>query len=161
MCRKRWKNLVEDIPVSQELFDRIPYILVDTRQDVESFLGFRHVTGVKQWPAEQKAQYITKLIDERGMSYVEVMRKIGSTTPAVRQNYISYRLLLQMEDSLEDFSVEYAQGRFPVSCTSRFGPKGCRRILILTSLLIQERPKCQSPKTHLNALAKFALWLFW
>ena len=48
------------------------------------------------------------------MTYQEVMRKIGSKTPTVRQNYISYRLLLQMEDSLENFSPEDAKG--PVQC---------------------------------------------
>src|ERR1035438_4610185 len=31
------------------------------------------------------------------MTYDQVMRQIGSKTPAVRQNYITYRLLLQME----------------------------------------------------------------
>ena len=33
-----------------------------------------------------------------------------------------------------------------VSCTSRFGPKGCRHILILTSMQIQKRPKKPVPR---------------
>ncbi len=156
---QRWKNLVENTPVSRELFDRIPYIQVGTRREIESFLGFRHVTGVKQWPAEQKAQYITKLIDERKMSYIEVMRKIGSTTPAVRQNYISYRLLLQMEDSLDDFSVEYAQGRFSVMYLS-LRTQGVQTYLNIDISADPGAAQMPVPKTHLDALAKFALWLF-
>ena len=66
-----------DVDVPKKLFTKIPYILADSRQDIESFLGFRHVTGIKQWQPAQKAQYIAKLIDERGMNYEEVMRKIG------------------------------------------------------------------------------------
>ncbi len=111
---QKWKDLVQNAQVSEKdfkkLFGKIPYILVDSRGDVDEFLGFRHVTGIKQWHPEQKAQYIAKLIDERGMSYRDVMRKIGSQTPTVRQHYISYQLLLQMEDSVESFSFEDASG---------------------------------------------------
>ena len=156
---QRWKNLVENTPVSQELFNRIPYIQVDSREEIESFLGFRHVTGIKQWPPEQKAQYITKLIDERGMSYEDVMRKIGSTTPAVRQHYISYRLLLQMLDSVENFSVEDAEGRFSVMYLS-LRTQGVQTYLNIDILADPRTAQMPVPKTHLNALTKFALWLF-
>ena len=91
---RKWSALVENRDVPEELFNKIPYIQVDTREEIESFLGFRHVTGIKQWNPEEKAQYIAQLIDERSMTYEQVMRKIGSKTPTVRENYISYRLLL-------------------------------------------------------------------
>ncbi len=156
---QKWKNLVENTEVPQELFNRIPYIQVDSRKEIESFLGFRHVTGIKQWPPEQKAQYITKLIDERGMSYENVMRRIGSTTPTVRQHYISYRLLLQMEDNLEDFSVEYAEGRFSVMYLS-LRTQGVQTYLNIDISADPRTAQMPVPKTHLNALAKFALWLF-
>lgn len=156
---QKWKNLIENKPVSQELFNRIPYIKVDSRQEIESFLGFRHVTGVKQWPSEQKAQYIAKLIDERSMGYEDVMRKIGSTTPAVRQNYISYRLLLQMENSLDDFSVENAQGRFSVMYLS-LRTQGVQKYLNIDIYADPETAQKPVPETHLDKLSKFALWLF-
>ncbi|MDE0089510.1 MAG: hypothetical protein OXU23_27595, partial [Candidatus Poribacteria bacterium] len=156
---QKWKNLIKNTEVPQELFNRIPYIKVDSRQEIESFLGFRHVTGIKQWPPEQKAQYITKLIDDRDMSYVDVMRKIGSNTPTVRQHYISYRLLLQMEDSLDDFSVEYAQGRFSVMYLS-LRTQGVQTYLDIDIYADPETAQKPVPETHLDALSKFALWLF-
>ena len=55
---KKWRLLVEGVDVPKELFVKIPYIHVGSRQDIESFLGFRHVTGIKQWHPEEKAQYI-------------------------------------------------------------------------------------------------------
>ena len=61
----KWKSLVAGVEVPDILFDRIPYILVDSRQEIEAFLGFRHVTGVKQWNTEEKAQYIARLIDKK------------------------------------------------------------------------------------------------
>ena len=160
---RKWQALVQNTQVSekhfQKLFDEIPYILVDFREEVESFLGFRHVTGIKQWPTEQKAQYIAKLIDERGMSYEEVMRKIGSTTPSVRQHYVSYRLLLQMADNLEDFSVKNAEGRFSVMYLS-LRTQGVRTYLDVDIFADKHAIKTPVPQTHLDALANFALWLF-
>ena len=55
---KKWRLLVEGVDVPEELFAKMPYIHLGSRQDIESFLGFRHVTGIKQWHPEEKAQYI-------------------------------------------------------------------------------------------------------
>ena len=65
---RKWQTLIQDTQATEEhfnkLFNEIPYIQVDSREEVESFLGFRHVTGIKQWQPEQKAQYIAKLIEQ-------------------------------------------------------------------------------------------------
>lgn len=82
-ANRKWKELVDGKDPGT-LFSSIPYLLVESRKDVEAFLGFRHVTGIKEWHPAEKAEYISRMIDE-GMSYREVMRKIGSQTPAVRQ----------------------------------------------------------------------------
>lgn len=155
----KWKSLVEGLEVPDILFNRIPYILVDSRQEIEAFLGFRHVTGIKEWNTEEKAQYIARLIDEEKMTYQEVMRKIGSKTPTVRQNYISYRLLLQMEDSLEDFSHEDAKGRFSVMYLA-LRTQGVQKYLDIDIFADENAAQCPVPKTHLEALANFARWLF-
>ena len=155
----KWKSLVAGAKVPDTLFYQIPYILVDSRQEIEAFLGFRHVTGIKQWNAEEKAQYIARLIDEEGMTYQEVMRKIGSKTPTVRQNYISYRLLLQMEDSLEDFSPEDVRGRFSVMYLS-LRTQGVQKYLDIDIFADENAAQRPVPKTHLEALANFARWLF-
>ena len=108
----KWKQIAESKDPPENLFENIPYLVADERKDVEAFLGFRHVTGIKEWKPAEKAEYIAKLIEE-GMSYEEVRRKIGSKTPTVRQNYISYRLLLQMEDE-ESIAVEEVEKKFSV-----------------------------------------------
>ena len=154
----KWKSLIKNVEFPRTLFDQIPYIMVDSRQEIEAFLGFRHVTGIKEWDAEEKAQYIARLIDG-GMTYQQVMRKIGSNTPAVRRNYISYRLLLQMGDSLEDFSPEDARGRFSVMFLS-LRTQGVQKYLHID--ISADPPDAQRPvpKEHLDALANFARWLF-
>ena len=101
---KKWSSLVENRNVPGVLFNRVPYIQVGSREEVESFLGFRHVTGIKQWHTEQKAQF-AKLI-EQGMTYEEVMRKIGSRTSTVRQHYISHRFSYRWKTVCETFLLK-------------------------------------------------------
>jgi hypothetical protein len=161
---KKWALLVENLDDKKleelkELFKHIPYIQIDSRQEVESFLGYRHVTGIKQWPPEQKARYITKLIDERGMSYKEVMRKIGSQTPAVRHHYITYRLFLQMEDWLKGFSVEDAERRFSVMYNA-LRTQGVQNYLNINIFANERDAQMPVPRTHQSALENFSRWLF-
>lgn len=110
----KWEEISASAEPPAHLFDQVPYLLVDSREDVQAFLGFRHVTGIKQWDADEKAAFIAKLIDEQGLTYEQVMRKIGSKTPAVRRHYIAYRTLLQIEDSVKGFNPEWAEKRFAV-----------------------------------------------
>ena len=160
---KKWSSIIEnsDTPEGffEKLFNEIPYIQADSRQDVETFLGFRHVTGIKQWNPEEKAQYIAWLIDERDMTYEEVMRKIGSKTSTVRENYISYQLLLQIEVDVEDFLPEYAEGRFSVMYLT-LKKLGVRNYLQIDIMADPETAKKPVPEDHLKNLENFALWLF-
>ncbi|MBA7715320.1 hypothetical protein ES703_124361 [subsurface metagenome] len=138
-----------------KLFNRIPYIKVSSRKEIESFLGFRHVTGIKEWRPAEKAEFIARMVDERKMGYEQVMRKIGSKTPTVRQHYISYRLLLQIgnvpEENLEErFSVMYLSLR----------TQGVQNYLNIDIYADPKTAKKPVRKERLRALANFALWLF-
>ncbi len=155
---KKWESIAEGAKPPADLFKKIPFIKVSSRKDMEAFLGFRHVTGIKEWKPAEKAEYIAKLIEESGLSYEHVMRKIGSTTPTVRQTYISYRLLLQMEDE-EKISLERVEEKFSVLYLS-LRTAGVQKYLHID---IKADPKAAYrpvPKSKLKALAKFALWLF-
>ena len=129
---------------AKELFQRVPYFLVDKREDIEAFLGFRHVTGIEEWRPAEKAEYIARLVDE-GRDYREVMRMIGSKTQTVRQNYISYRLLLQAEKAT-DIPQQNFEDRFSVMYLS-LRTEGVQSISKLTSKL--------SPKTHAATSPKY------
>lgn len=140
------------------LLSEIPYLLVDSRDDVAAYLGFRHVTGIKQWDPAEKAEYIAKLIDQEGLTYREVMRKIGSKVSAVRQHYISYRILLQMEDE-EGIDLKSVENKFSVLYLS------LRTQGVLTFLQIDIRADPDAarrpvPEDKIDHLVKFATWLF-
>lgn len=156
---KKWEEIAANAHPPQTLFTRIPYIEIDSRRDIEAFLGFRHVTGIKEWRPAEKAQYIAKLIDTRNMTYSEVMRKIGSKTSTVRQNYISYRLLLQIENVAGNIPPENFEERFSVMYLS-LRTEGVQKYLQIDIQADPEKAKRPVPKQHLKALANFALWLF-
>lgn len=152
-----WRDLVKSVKIPKVLFEKVPYFIADSRDDIEGFLGFRHVTGIEQWRPAEKAEFITKLVD-KGMSYTEVMRKIGSKTPTVRQNYISYKLLLKIEE-ITDIPKENFQDRFSVMFLS-LRTNGAQKYL---NIDIQAEPpliRREIPKVHKNALRNFGLWLF-
>ena len=155
---KRWERLLAGRKVPKELFESVPYILMPSRQQVASYLGFRHVTGIKEWNPAEKAEYIAKLIEENNLSYEDVRRQIGSKTPTVRQNYISYRLLLQMEQH-EDVSIEAVEEKFSVLYLS-LRTQGAQSYLHIDIQAPPTKAKNPVPKAHLENLANFARWLF-
>ncbi len=155
---KKWEDLISRRKAPSKLFEEIPYILVDSRKDVVAFLGFRHVTGIKEWNPAEKAEYIAKLIEEDKMSYEEVCRKIGSKNTTVRQHYISYRLLLQMEDQ-ETIDLKAVEEKFSVLYLS-LRSEGVQTYLDIDIFADPKKALKPVPQNKLKALAKFALWLF-
>lgn len=156
---KKWAGIVEGTDQPPDLFERIPYLKADDRQDIETFLGFRHVTGIKEWKPAEKAEFIAKLIDERGLSYEEVRRKIGSKTPTVRQLYIAYRLLLQVENSVEEIPPERYKRRFSVMYLSLRTP-GVQKYLDLDIRAEPEAAKEPVRNEKIEELGNLARWVF-
>lgn len=156
---QKWKEMAKGAKIPDNLFSRIPYILVEKRKDVEAFLGFRHVTGIKEWRPTEKARYIAHLIDDSKMDYAQVMRLIGSKTPTVRQTYISYRMLLQYEDYADLVPQENIDRRFSVMNLS-LRTEGVQNYLHIDILAEPSKAKKPVPRKHLKNLANFALWIF-
>ena len=111
---RSWTRLLTETAPNPILFGRVPYVMADTRDEVKAFIGFRHVTGIKEWAPAEKAQFIAGLIDDQGLSYETVRKQIGSRADTVRRNYIAYRILLQIEDLGIDVNQDGLDRRFSV-----------------------------------------------
>ena len=103
-----------DIDENNEMFTELPYFVAESRDDIAAYLGFRHVAGIKEWPPAEKAEFITKLIEEHGLSYRDVAKQIGSRTDVVRQNYVAFKILLQLETTLDKDEWAEVEGKFSV-----------------------------------------------
>lgn len=156
---QKWRQLATSKPHPSDLFIRIPYLLVDSREEIQSFLGFRHVTGIKQWDADEKAYFIAKLIEEQGMDYQQVRKRVGSTAPAVRKHYVAYRVLLQIETTVDDFDPTFGEDRFTVLYMT-LDTKGAQTFLDINIEAPPESMLYPVPENKLQNLADFALWLF-
>lgn len=155
----RWESMVADVEIPKRLFSEIPYVLADTREDVQAFLGFRHVTGIKQWDADEKAGFIVQLVDGSNLSYDQVARKIGSTAPAVRRHYIAFHVLLQIEENVADFPREAAERRFAVLYDS-IQKAGAQSYLGLDLNAAPKAARTPVPKKRLRQLAHFSRWIY-
>lgn len=87
-----------------ENFTNIPALLLDTSIAPDSVKlvlpGLRHISGIKEWGAYQKAKAVVSL-RETGMSSNEVAQSLGLTTRATNQLWRSYLALEQMKSDEE------------------------------------------------------------
>ncbi|MBE0540877.1 MAG: hypothetical protein IH623_05780 [Verrucomicrobia bacterium] len=157
-ANSQWEEIVRGKKLPEKLFSKVPYLVAESRTEVASFLGFRHVTGIKEWKPAEKAEFIAKLIESRNLSYEDVRKRIGSKMPAIRQHYISYRLLLQMEQR-EDIDLERVEKKFSVLYLS-LRTEGVRKYLDIDIQADPTKAKKPVPPSRLKALAHFAQWLF-
>lgn len=83
----------------------IPVIIVDDREELSAYLGYRHISGPKAWSAAAKARYVTLRVNKHAQSnpltaFSVVGKEIGSNVPGVRNMYQQYSLLKIARDDL-------------------------------------------------------------
>lgn len=158
----RWlRDRLEDSNFDEkhELFTAVPYLIADSRADISAYLGFRHVTGIKEWPPTEKAEFITKLIEEHGLSYREVAKQIGSRTDTVRQNYVAFKILLQLEATLDKDEWVEVEDKFSVLFLSLRSP-GVRDFIGLDLNKAPAGAHDPIPEHKKEDLSRFIGWLF-
>ena len=157
---KWWSQLIAGTVVPDSLFKRVPYIEISSRNEVDAFLGFRHVTGIKEWSPPAKARFIAKLVEEKHLSYRQVMRKIGSKTNTVERNYIAFCMLRQMEE-VEDLETTKVKRRFSVLFLS-LRNKSIQQFLGVEGKfgIIPREVLPPVDDNHIGKLREYTLWLF-
>lgn len=158
--KRKWGDIIASAPGSRlDDLRTVPYLLADDRDDVLPYLGFRHVTGIKQWEPAEKAAFIAYMIDVKRMSYDAVRRAIGSKTPTVRQHYIAHRILREMEEASESIAVEKVKDRFSVLYLSLRAP-GVQGFLRFDPMADPGSARTPVPSENVSALIEYAKWLF-
>lgn len=73
--------------------------IVESREDVDAIIGFRHIGGLKKWESEAKARYILRHIDQLASDricddpFYELGRRVGSNAQGIRNPYIAIAIL--------------------------------------------------------------------
>lgn len=154
-----WERMVDGATQPPELFAEVPFILADQRADLKAFLGFRHVTGIKEWDPAEKAEFIADLVDDQGLSYDEIWRRIGSRPEPVRRNYIAFRILIQIEEFDDEPPIKKVENRFSVLFLS-LREEGVREFLSVDVRAEPEAARTPVPEHKLKNLADYVMWMF-
>lgn len=74
----------------------LPVFIVESRDEVRKYLGFRHIGGIKTWSAEAKARYLADEVErvkDEEHPFLDVARRVGSNVQGVRHAYIAISTL--------------------------------------------------------------------
>jgi ribosomal protein S13 len=98
------KRKIEQVLVETKIRPQeIPCIIFKSREDINKYLGYRHVTGVKSWGVLQKARYLSHLKEEYSEeTFAEICKalakSIGSRSDHVRKLLVAYEIYQKIED---------------------------------------------------------------
>jgi len=100
--------------------DSAPCLVFSRRDDVLTYLGYRHITGIKEWDALAKARYLSQLRERIGgndhlAAHRKLAKEIGSKSNAVAKILTGFGILnfAKNEGILRDLSLE--EGDVPFS----------------------------------------------
>jgi hypothetical protein len=96
--------VLEEEPKKKQLdaLREVPCFIARSRDELRSFLGFRHIGGLRTWNPEAKARYLLTEVEanldrarESGHNVFSlVAREVGSNAQGVRNPYIAIQILL-------------------------------------------------------------------
>ena len=98
----------------------VPCYTVSSAEEVHSFLGFRHIGGLKTWLPEAKARYllaeVERVVSTRGADgvFTAVGRTVGSNAQGVRNPYIALKILRYARSEFGIDSSYIEENRFGV-----------------------------------------------
>ncbi|MDQ0902754.1 hypothetical protein [Paenibacillus sp. V4I7] len=109
----RKKSIAEAKDLAKSIPTVIPVILYNNREEILDYLGYRHITGVKDWGSLEKARYLDQLyvlhINEVGQEqiYSVLAKMIGSRTDYVAKLHTALKLYeMANNDAYYDVDIE-------------------------------------------------------
>lgn len=107
----QFESLNLDPEVKKDLIN-LPLIIYPKRRDVISYLGARHIIGVKKWDAYAKARYIASMREDYGLTIDEIQKSVGDTSNSARKTYACYMLIETMQSEFESYDTSKAKENF-------------------------------------------------
>ena len=135
----------------------VPAIVYHDRSELDAYLGFRHITGPKQWRPEAKARFIAKLLSD-GESIASTARRIGSNAHTVRRLAEGHAIYTQAVDN--GIPMDRAEAAFGLFYNA-LSPQGVRDYLGLRPQVeIDRLPESPIPPDYIEHLRTLVEMLF-
>lgn len=151
---KEW-SLTEDVRNSLE---RLP-VIVQPREEIWGYVGFKHLNGPQPWDSIAKAKYICRVHEEFGQPLATIASTLGDRNATVVRLYRGYLVLQQALES-EIFEIEdRASPKFAFShLWTALGYSSVKKFLGLEESDIDTRNPV--PEHRQAALGELLLWLY-
>lgn len=100
--KSKIKRVLEE---TEERPKDIPCLEFTTEEEIHKYLGFRHITGIKEWGLLEKARYLYSLketiFEDNNINHTsrEIAKMIGSRMDYVRRLLVGYQVFLVIEDN--------------------------------------------------------------
>ncbi|AFL83591.1 hypothetical protein Belba_0948 [Belliella baltica DSM 15883] len=84
--------------------DEIPCLVFSKEEDIYNYLGYRHITGIKEWKLLEKAKYLYDLWQTSSfelslnLASRELAKSIGSRKDYVKRLLVGYQIYKMIED---------------------------------------------------------------
>jgi len=107
------KNWPEVVRKHENSLKHLPVVIYPDRQSVATYIGIRHIGGLKKWEPYEKARYVKSLIEDQQIDIQTVQEMVGDKGNSIRKSYLCYKFI-QIIDNEYDMpsSVEKAKSRF-------------------------------------------------
>ena len=82
----------------------IPCLIFDSEDEIHNYLGYRHITGIKEWKLTEKARYLYSLYQQNytgttlSVASKEIAKSIGSRQDYVRRVLVGFEVFRIIED---------------------------------------------------------------
>lgn len=91
----------------------LPVVVYPDRSSVATYIGIRHIGGLKKWEPYEKARYVRSLIEDQKIDINTVQQMVGDKGNSIRKSYLCYKLIniIETEYDLPN-TVNKAKSRF-------------------------------------------------
>lgn len=134
LTKVRSRTIKDVISDAKNIPTEIPCIRYPNREDVLDYLGYRHITGVKDWGALEKARYLEQLYQihikdtSQDKIYQKLAKMIGSRSDYVYKLHTALKLYDKANDNAyygadikeEDISFSWLTTALGYSAISEF-----------------------------------------
>lgn len=164
-ARKQAVRTVAADVVDTKSLQELPCAVFGDRSDVLDYLGFRHVTGVKQWEPEAKARYLQELYRLHSATAGEDVFKLIARLIGSRSDYVVKLLAsLSLHDQIrsdEELSALLIDDAVPFSVlTLAFSYKAIPNYMEITSLEDVARRAAPDEFVNVDRLREIATWIY-
>ena len=96
----------------KERLRQLPVSVYNSREELWTYLSFRHINSPKPWDSFSKAKYVAQVHDQYGKSLEEIAEKIGDRHTTVERLYRGFEVLQQAERERLFDSDDRVRGKF-------------------------------------------------